>query len=130
MPSNLSRASLPSGRCNSFVASHLPIPPPSSPRPTPHPPPPSTPPRFCNSTLDDWKASLTPKDLAPEVSKVQPIMVVYFEGQIHRIPVKQGPDGLQEFQTQIRDLFRCAPLCAAWGCLWFGLRNGEVNKGS
>jgi uncharacterized protein involved in type VI secretion and phage assembly len=33
-------------------------------------------------------------------------MVVYFEGQIHRIPVKQGPDGLKEFQKQIRDLFR------------------------
>ncbi|KAI8471650.1 MAG: hypothetical protein J3K34DRAFT_227780 [Monoraphidium minutum] len=62
--------------------------------------------RFCNTTLADWKANLTPKDLAPEVSKVQPIMVVYFEGQIHRIPVKQGPDGLQEFQSTIRDLFR------------------------
>ncbi|GBF99335.1 hypothetical protein Rsub_11747 [Raphidocelis subcapitata] len=62
--------------------------------------------RFCNTTLADWKANLTPKDLAPEVSKVQPIMVVYFEGQIHRIPVKQGPDGLDEFQSQIRELFR------------------------
>jgi hypothetical protein len=69
-------------------------------------------PRFCNNTLDDWKANLTPKDLAPEVSKVQPIMVVYFEGQIHRIPVKQGPDGLQEFQTQIRELFRWERQCA------------------
>ncbi|KIY97492.1 hypothetical protein MNEG_10471 [Monoraphidium neglectum] len=68
--------------------------------------------RFCNNTLDDWKANLTPKDLAPEVSKVQPIMVVYFEGQIHRIPVKQGPDGLQEFQTQIRELFRWERQCA------------------
>jgi hypothetical protein len=36
------------------------------------------------------------------VSKVQPIMVVYFEGQIHRIPVKQGPDGLDEFTGKIR----------------------------
>lgn len=37
-----------------------------------------------------------------QVSKVQPIMVVYFEGQIHRIPVKNGPDGLTEFTTKIR----------------------------
>jgi hypothetical protein len=29
-------------------------------------------------------------------------MVVYFEGQIHRIPVKNGPDGLTEFTTKIR----------------------------
>lgn len=29
-------------------------------------------------------------------------MVVYFEGQIHRIPVKQGPDGLDEFTGKIR----------------------------
>jgi hypothetical protein len=40
------------------------------------------------------------------VSKVQPIMVVYFEGQIHRIPVKQGDDGLAEFTAKIRELFR------------------------
>jgi hypothetical protein len=33
--------------------------------------------------------SLTPDNLKPEVERVQPIMVVYFEGQIHRIPVKQ-----------------------------------------
>ena len=62
--------------------------------------------RFCNSALADWKGHLTPKELAPEVPNVQPIMVVYFEGQIHRIPVKQGPDGLAEFQSKIRDLFR------------------------
>jgi hypothetical protein len=40
--------------------------------------------RFCNSTLADWKASLTPDPLKPEVQNVQPIMVVYFEGEIHR----------------------------------------------
>lgn len=40
--------------------------------------------RFCNSELADWKASLTPESLKPEVQKVQPIMVVYFEGEIHR----------------------------------------------
>lgn len=40
--------------------------------------------RFCNHTLTDWKASLTPESLKPEVKKVQPIMVVYFEGEIHR----------------------------------------------
>lgn len=40
---------------------------------------------------------------------MQPIMVVYFEGAIHRIPVKQGPDGLGEFTGKIRELFRCAP---------------------
>jgi hypothetical protein len=58
--------------------------------------------RFCNNELADWKLHLTPEDLKPEVSKVQPIMVVYFEGQIHRIPVKQGPDGLTEFTGKIR----------------------------
>lgn len=62
--------------------------------------------RFCHSTLADWKSHLTPAELKPEVTKVQPIMVVYFEGQIHRIPVKQGEAGLQEFQSQIRTLFR------------------------
>uniref|UniRef100_A0A383VPL8 RING-CH-type domain-containing protein n=1 Tax=Tetradesmus obliquus TaxID=3088 RepID=A0A383VPL8_TETOB len=62
--------------------------------------------RFCNNELADWKLHLTPEDLKPEVSKVQPIMVVYFEGQIHRIPVKQGPDGLTEFTGKIRELFR------------------------
>jgi len=50
---------------------------------------------FCSNELADWKMHLTPwKELKPEVSQAQPIMVVYFEGQIHRIPVKQGPDGL------------------------------------
>lgn len=62
--------------------------------------------RFCNSTLMDWKEHLTPTELKPEVNKVQPIMVVYFEGQIHRIPVRQGPDGLAQFTTEIRNLFR------------------------
>uniref|UniRef100_A0A7S0RQR2 RING-CH-type domain-containing protein n=1 Tax=Chlamydomonas leiostraca TaxID=1034604 RepID=A0A7S0RQR2_9CHLO len=62
--------------------------------------------RFCNNQLADWKASLTPEALRPEVQKVQPIMVVYFEGEIHRIPVKQGGDGLKEFTTRIRELFR------------------------
>eukprot|EP00775_Hariotina_reticulata_P013231 gene13231-13362_t len=62
--------------------------------------------RFCNAELADWKLHLTPEELKPEVSKVQPIMVVYFEGQIHRIPVKQGPDGLDEFTGKIRELFR------------------------
>ncbi|KAF8062971.1 hypothetical protein HT031_003810 [Scenedesmus sp. PABB004] len=62
--------------------------------------------RFCNNELADWKHHLTPEELKPEVSKVQPIMVVYFEGQIHRIPVKQGPDGLCEFTGKIRELFR------------------------
>ncbi|GAX77690.1 hypothetical protein CEUSTIGMA_g5133.t1 [Chlamydomonas eustigma] len=62
--------------------------------------------RFCNSTLADWKASLTPDTLKPEVERVQPIMVVYFEGEIHRIPVKQGRDGLLEFTDRIRELFR------------------------
>ncbi len=40
--------------------------------------------RFCHSTLADWKASLTPETLKPEVDKANPIMVVYFEGEIHR----------------------------------------------
>lgn len=62
--------------------------------------------RFCTSPLADWKASLTPEGLKPEVQKVQPIMVVYFEGEIHRIPVKQGTEGLKEFTGRIRDLFR------------------------
>ncbi|KXZ51012.1 hypothetical protein GPECTOR_14g253 [Gonium pectorale] len=62
--------------------------------------------RFCQCNLADWKTSLTPENLKPEVQRVQPIMVVYFEGQIHRIPVKQGPDGLKEFTLRIRELFR------------------------
>ncbi|GLI64890.1 hypothetical protein VaNZ11_008281 [Volvox africanus] len=62
--------------------------------------------RFCQSNLADWKASLTPENLKPDVQRVQPIMVVYFEGQIHRIPVKQGPEGLKEFTHRIRELFR------------------------
>jgi hypothetical protein len=37
-------------------------------------------------------------------------MVVYFEGEIHRIPVKQGPDGLQEFQNKIRTVSSGAEL--------------------
>jgi hypothetical protein len=37
--------------------------------------------RFCNNELADWKRHLTPEELKPEVSKVQPIMVVYFEGE-------------------------------------------------
>jgi hypothetical protein len=52
------------------------------------------------------------------VSKVQPIMVVYFEGEIHRIPVKQGPEGLQEFQDKIRAVRgRAAGLGGLGGCL-------------
>lgn len=72
--------------------------------------------RFCNNELADWKSHLTPEELKPEVSKVQPIMVVYFEGQIHRIPVKQGPDGLTEFTTKIRYvLVATATLsCCCW----------------
>lgn len=62
--------------------------------------------RFCSKTLADWKSSLTPENLKPEVQKVQPIMVVYFEGEIHRIPVKQGSDGVKEFTSRIRELFR------------------------
>lgn len=56
-----------------------------APHPSPATPRPPTPlRRFCNSPLADWKASLTPDSLKPEVQRVQPIMVVYFEGQIHR----------------------------------------------
>ncbi|KAG1675966.1 hypothetical protein FOA52_014210 [Chlamydomonas sp. UWO 241] len=62
--------------------------------------------RFCNSVLADWKSSLTPEPLALEVAKVQPIMVVYFEGEIHRIPVRRGNEGLSDFTNRIRDLFR------------------------
>jgi hypothetical protein len=40
--------------------------------------------RFCHSTLADWKASLTPEPLKQEVEKAHPIMVVYFEGIVHR----------------------------------------------
>ena len=40
--------------------------------------------RFCKSTLADWQASLTPEVLKPEMEKVQPIMVVYCEGEIKR----------------------------------------------
>ncbi|KAL6759150.1 hypothetical protein V8C86DRAFT_1787232, partial [Haematococcus lacustris] len=61
--------------------------------------------RFCQSPLSDWKASLTPEALKPDVERVQPIMVVYFEGEIHRIPVRQGDEGLHEFTTRIRQLF-------------------------
>mmetsp|Transcript_19037 Transcript_19037/g.32574 ORF Transcript_19037/g.32574 Transcript_19037/m.32574 type:complete len:591 (-) Transcript_19037:575-2347(-) len=62
--------------------------------------------RFCNSALDDWKDSLTPDVLKPEVDRVQPIMVVYFEGEIHRIPVRQGDAGLSDFTSRIRELFQ------------------------
>ena len=43
--------------------------------------------RFCNSTLADWKDSLTPEAIKPEMEKVQPIMVVYGNGEIHRYGV-------------------------------------------
>lgn len=40
--------------------------------------------RFCLSPLADWKVSLTPEPLKQEVKKANPVMVVYFEGVVHR----------------------------------------------
>ncbi len=80
--------------------------------------------RFCNTNLTDWKSHLTPEELKPEVSKVQPIMVVYFEGQIHRIPVKQGDDGLTDFTTRIRWVGSCG-----WARGWHDEGSAGIQHG-
>lgn len=62
--------------------------------------------RFCNATLADWKQNLTPEELKPEVSKVVPVFTVLYEGKVRRIPVRHGSEGLSEFNSRIRKLFR------------------------
>lgn len=56
--------------------------------------------RFCSATLPDWKSSLTPSNVKPTT----PVMAIKFEGKTYKLKVKPGPDGLREFQEQVRQL--------------------------
>ena len=53
--------------------------------------------RFCSSVLPDWKT--------PGLEAIQPVIVVYFEGVIHPVPVRHGPGAKEEFTEKIRELF-------------------------
>lgn len=63
--------------------------------------------RFCKKSLLDWKDSLTPEVLKPEVDRVQPIMVVYFEGEIHRQVVGVSVSVLPAAATASAALWQC-----------------------
>lgn len=56
--------------------------------------------RFCQAQLPDWKTSLTPNNVKPVV----PVMAIKFEGKTYKLKVKPGPEGLREFQQQVREL--------------------------
>lgn len=54
--------------------------------------------RFCNEMLPDWKPALTPKGVEP----VSSVMSVRYKGVTYRITYTPGPDGLNNFLTQLR----------------------------
>ncbi|BDA48669.1 hypothetical protein COCOBI_12-3510 [Coccomyxa sp. Obi] len=59
--------------------------------------------RFCNAQLPDWKPILTPS--AEEVAKASPTMSVTFNGQVHHVTVKGGPNGYSDFIRDIQSIF-------------------------
>lgn len=56
--------------------------------------------RFCSEEFPDWKDSLTPSDLKPST----PIMAVSVRGKVHKLRVKPGPEGKEDFKRQVRQL--------------------------
>ncbi|WIA28009.1 hypothetical protein OEZ86_010597 [Tetradesmus obliquus] len=56
--------------------------------------------RFCEQAYPDWKDSLTPKELKPST----PIMAVSVRGRVHKLRVRPGPDGKEDFKRQVRAL--------------------------
>eukprot|EP00882_Tetradesmus_deserticola_P013550 GHRQ01014386.1.p1 GENE.GHRQ01014386.1~~GHRQ01014386.1.p1 ORF type:complete len:199 (+),score=21.36 GHRQ01014386.1:67-663(+) len=56
--------------------------------------------RFCEQAYPDWKDSLTPKELKPST----PIMAVSVRGRVHKLRVRPGPDGKEDFKRQVRVL--------------------------
>ncbi|WIA07938.1 hypothetical protein OEZ85_007415 [Tetradesmus obliquus] len=56
--------------------------------------------RFCEKAYPDWKDSLTPKELKPST----PIMAVSVRGRVHKLRVRPGPDGKEDFKRQVRAL--------------------------
>lgn len=55
--------------------------------------------RFCHTLLPTWHSTL-----APDVKPIIPVMAIKFEGKTYKLKVKPGPDGLAEFQAQVREL--------------------------
>jgi hypothetical protein len=56
--------------------------------------------RFCEQAYPDWKDSLTPKELKPST----PIMAVSVRGCVHKLRVRPGPDGEEDFKRKVRAL--------------------------
>eukprot|EP00775_Hariotina_reticulata_P005703 gene5703-5942_t len=56
--------------------------------------------RFCNKEYPDWKDALTPIELRPTT----PIMAVSVRGRVHKLRVKPGPEGKEDFKRQVRQL--------------------------
>ncbi|KAF8072342.1 hypothetical protein HT031_000001 [Scenedesmus sp. PABB004] len=56
--------------------------------------------RFCNGEYPDWKRALTPEALQPTT----PVMAVSVRGRVHKLRVKPGPEGKEEFKRQVRAL--------------------------
>ncbi|KAK9811119.1 hypothetical protein WJX73_003837 [Symbiochloris irregularis] len=61
--------------------------------------------RFCGQCLPDWKTVLKPCCNEAEKEKATPTMSVTFNGMIHHILVKGGPDGYRKFVDDIRTMF-------------------------
>ncbi|PNH05813.1 hypothetical protein TSOC_007879 [Tetrabaena socialis] len=56
-----------------------------------------------------WVSSLTPRHLASFTASVQPWMSVVCGDQVHKIPVRPGPEGEAEFSARVKALFNFPP---------------------
>ncbi|CAL5223859.1 g6446 [Coccomyxa viridis] len=59
--------------------------------------------RFCSAVLPDWKPVLTPP--LEDAAAACPTMSVTFNGQVHHVRVKGGPNGYADFVKDIQSIF-------------------------
>lgn len=67
--------------------------------------------RFCFQTLPDWREHLIPEDLNKQEIANLPYMAVVYNGTVHKIRVRPGPEGQAEFKAAVRSLFGLAADC-------------------
>lgn len=58
--------------------------------------------RFCNKHLPDWRHVMTPQNS----KQVTPYMRVSYGGKNYKLKVNPGPDGLQQFENEVRKLLK------------------------
>lgn len=57
--------------------------------------------RFCKATLPDWRTSYP----ARQQNLATPVLTVTCKGRTHRLTARPGPEGCEEFKTQLQQIF-------------------------